>query len=178
MGFIERKGDVKANVIENVKMITLEKHIIENVRFGTRIFTDEFHSYSRIGKVYDHKKVSHGRGEYVKGEAHTNSIEGFWAMFKRGHYGTYHYMSKKHLQRYVDEFVYRFNARLADFEDIFQDIVSKVSNTEKLGYSKLISRKYPLRNSHFRFFFKSRKISFNVDQLLYSGSFFPISLAI
>jgi len=137
MGFIERKGDVKAHVIDNVTMRTIEKYIINNVKFGSKLYTDDFLSYSKIGQVYEHESVKHGKGEYVRGEAHTNSIEGFWANFKRGYYGTYHYMSSKHLQRYIDEFVYRFNTRLHDFDIIFDDMVQRVSLTNKLGYKKL-----------------------------------------
>lgn len=119
LGFIERKGNVKAHVIDNVKMITLEKHIIESVRFGTRIFTDEFKSYSHIGKIYDHQKVSHGRGEYVNGEAHTNSMEGFWATVKRSWYGQHHHYSKKFTPLYIAESVFKYNNRKLDSNSIF-----------------------------------------------------------
>jgi len=137
MGFMERQGSVKAHVIENVTMRTIEKNIVNNVQFGSKLYTDDFLSYSRIGQVYDHESVKHGKSEYVRGEAHTNSMEGFWANFKRGYYGTYHHMSKKHLQKYVDEFVYRFNSRLEDFDLVFADMVKKVSVADKLGYKKL-----------------------------------------
>lgn len=137
MGFIARKGKVKAHVIDDVKMRTLEKYIINNVKFGSQIYTDDFLSYSKIGQVYKHDSVKHGHGEYVKGEAHTNTMEGFWANFKRGYYGTYHHMSKKHLQLYVDEFCFRYNVRLNDFDDLFARLVQKVSISDKMGYKKL-----------------------------------------
>jgi transposase-like protein len=137
IGFLQRGGKAKAGVIENAKMITLEKKIIDNVQFGSNLFTDEFLSYARIKQVYHHETVTHSKGNYVNGNAHTNGMESFWATFKRGYVGTYHTMSKKHLQRYVDEFVFRFNNRLADFDVVFGGVVLQVSNSDKLGYKQL-----------------------------------------
>lgn len=102
-------------------------------------YRDEFLSYSKIGQVFDHNTVSHSSGQYVDGNAHTNTIESFWALFKRGYTGTYHNMSKKHLQRYVDEFVYRYNGRDTDFSDMFADLVAKVSLGNQLNYKTLTS---------------------------------------
>ena len=62
-------------------------------------------------RIYDHAIVKHNQGEFVKGDAHTNTIEGFWSLLKRGIVGIYHFVSKKHLQVYVDEFVFRYNTR-------------------------------------------------------------------
>lgn len=137
VGLIQRDGKVKASVVENVKMRTLESMIVEHVKIGTELFTDEFLSYSKIGKLYPHKSVSHGKGQYVKGEAHSNTMESFWATFKRGYYGTYHTMSKKHLQKYVNEFVFRHNSRTASLVDLFADAVIRVSESGRLPYSKL-----------------------------------------
>jgi transposase-like protein len=136
-GMIERKGNIKASVVPDVKMKTLEKEIIEHIKIGTQLYTDELLSYSKIGTLYPHETVKHGHGEYVRDNVHSNSIESFWALFKRGYYGTYHTMSKKHLQRYVDEFVYRFNSREGELCDVFADIVGRVSTTGKLPYKTL-----------------------------------------
>ncbi|MDP3989087.1 MAG: IS1595 family transposase [bacterium] len=136
-GMIERKGKMKATVVPDVKMKTLEKEIVEHIKIGTQLYTDELLSYSKIGTLYPHETVKHGHGEYVRDNVHSNSIESFWALFKRGYYGTYHTMSKKHLQRYVDEFVYRFNSREGELCDVFADIVGRVSTTGKLPYKKL-----------------------------------------
>lgn len=137
-GMIERKGNVKAKVVENVKMKTLEKEIIEHVKIGTKLYTDELLSYSKIGTLFPHETVKHGQGEYARGIVNSNSIESFWALFKRGYYGIYHSMSKKHLQKYVDEFVYRFNFRKEEQNTMFDNVVSKVCNTPQLPYKVLI----------------------------------------
>ena len=75
------------------------------------IYTDEFLGYNRICQFYVHAVVHHKLGKYVDGAAFTNNIEGFWAMVKRGLLGIYHFTSKKHLQKYLDEFVFRFNTK-------------------------------------------------------------------
>lgn len=137
VGLVQRGGKVKASVVENVKMRTLESMIVEHVKIGSELFTDEFMSYSKIGKLYPHQSVSHGKGQYVKGEAHSNTMESFWATFKRGYYGTYHTMSKKHLQKYINEFVYRHNNRDASLTDLFADAVIRVSESTRLPYNKL-----------------------------------------
>lgn len=137
VGLVQRGGMVKASVVDNVKMRTLESMIVEHVKIGTELFTDEFLSYSKIGKLYPHQSVSHGKGQYVKGEAHSNTMESFWATFKRGYYGTYHNMSKKHLQSYINEFVYRHNSRTTTLVDMFADAVIRVSESATLPYNKL-----------------------------------------
>lgn len=137
MGLLERKGEVRVNVVEDVKMRTLESKIIEHVGLGAQLFTDELLSYNRIGDLFPHKTVKHANGQYVDGTAHTNSIESFWAHFKRGYHGTYHHMSKKHLQRYVNEFAYRWNSRAFVMSTVFSDIVQKVSEHGKLTYKTL-----------------------------------------
>lgn len=138
IGLLQRGGDVKASVIENVKMRTLEKNIVENVKIGTQLYTDEFLSYSQIKTLYPHGTVCHGKGEYVKNsDIHSNGAESFWALLKRGHYGIYHSMSKKHLQLYVNEFCYRFNNRTAKIADVFNGMVEHITDSNKLSYKLL-----------------------------------------
>lgn len=137
-GLIQRGGKLKATVVENVTMRTLEAKIIEHVQIGTKLYTDELLSYAKLKLLFPHEAVSHGRGQYAKaGGINSNSIESFWALFKRGYYGTYHTMSKKHLQKYVDEFVFRFNNRAAEIFDVFAEVVGKVSESSVLSYKKL-----------------------------------------
>jgi transposase-like protein len=138
MGLLQRGGEIKANVIENVKMRTLEKNIVENVKIGTQLYTDEFLSYSQINTLYPHGTVCHGKGQYVKNnDIHSNGAESFWALLKRGHYGIYHSMSKKHLQLYVNEFCFRFNNRKIQISDVFAGMIERVAENKKLPYKTL-----------------------------------------
>ncbi len=111
LGMLERNGKVNAKVIENVQSDTLTREIIKCVRDSANLYTDEFLGYNRISEFYIHAIVRHKLSQYADGLAFTNSIEGFWSIVKRGLLGIYHFTSKKHLQKYLDEFVFRFNTR-------------------------------------------------------------------
>ena len=137
-GVLQRKGEIRAEVLEDVTMRVIEQNIVDKVGIGSQIYTDDFKSYGKIGKLYSHEAVKHGQGQYVRDNIiHTNSIESFWALFKRGYQGNYHYMSRKHLQRYVDEFAYRFNGRQINLDKLFADVVSKISISDTLKYKAL-----------------------------------------
>ena len=110
IGMKNRSGAVVAQPIANTKGKTLQGFIKSNVEHGATVVTDAFTGYKRLNG-YNHFTVNHSVGEYVRGQAHTNGIESFWALLKRGHYGIYHYMSPKHLNRYVNEFAFRHNTR-------------------------------------------------------------------
>ena len=75
--------------------------------------------------------------EYVNGDCHTNGIESFWALFKRGYQGVYHHMSRKHMQRYVNEFAFRFNRRANEMQSVFSDVVARMSESAQLPYKTL-----------------------------------------
>ena len=114
-GMVEREGEVKALTVPNTKEKTLMPIIKQYVYEHSEIFTDELSSYSKLAENgYTHSIVHHYQKEYVVGEAYTNTIEGFWAEFRRMVYGIYHFVSKKYLQRYLDEEVYRWNTKEAD----------------------------------------------------------------
>ena len=111
-GVVERGGDDITRVIPDVKRDTIEPHIIEHVKAGSTISTDEWHAYKKLAeKGYDHHSVNHSREEWARGEHHTNTIEGFWSMIKRSIRGTHIHVSKRHLSKYLGEFEFRWNLR-------------------------------------------------------------------
>lgn len=112
MGMVERGGDIITRHVPNRREATLIPHILQNVREGAQIATDNWKPYRELGKLgYQHGSVNHERGEYVRGSIHTNTIESYWAWLQRGIHGTHVWVSKKHLSKYLGEFEYRFNLR-------------------------------------------------------------------
>jgi len=125
VGMVERGGILKASVTENTTARTLTKQIADNISQTAKVYTDEWVGYNSIKRIYDHSVVKHNSGEFVRGRVHTNTIEGFWSIMKRGVVGIYHFTSRKHLQKYVDEFVFRYNTRLASESDRFNMLLSQ-----------------------------------------------------
>lgn len=112
IGIAQRRGGVRAKVVENVTAASVTSHIRQNVVVTTQVITDELPVYNYVPKFgFTHDKVNHGDGEYVNGRIHTNTIEGFWSQVKRSIDGTYHHVSRQHLQNYVNEFSFRYNNR-------------------------------------------------------------------
>lgn len=136
IGAVERQGNIKAAVIENTDSKILKKFIDENIEKDFNIYTDSFKGYKNLNG-YKHDSVKHSVGEYVKGKAHTNGIESFWATLKRGYYGIYHTMSFAHLQRYVNKFVYRYNQEGSIIDSVNNTIVRGIGN--RLTYKRLIN---------------------------------------
>jgi hypothetical protein len=117
-GAVSRKGNVVARVIENVRASTLEDFVREAVSHKVSLLcTDQWGGYKHLGKEYPHAVIDHAKGEYVVGAVHTQTIEGFWSIFKRGIMGSFHKMSRKYMPLYVAEFQFRYNNR--DNPDIF-----------------------------------------------------------
>ena len=111
LGLREREtGRVIAYPIENVGIDTLTVNVLANVEEGSTVYTDDHQGYNRLDKWYDHLSVNHTDWQFADGDITTNRIESIWAVLKRGYRGVYHYMSEKHLERYVNEFVFRLNA--------------------------------------------------------------------
>lgn len=125
-GVLERKGNVKPIVVPNVKRKTLEPIIKATVVSGTTISTDEFRSYKQLTRLgYKHGTVQHGIEQYVDGIHHVNGIEGFWSLLKRGIRSTHIHVSGKHLQKYVDEFGFRYNNR-QDPSKMFDHLIASL----------------------------------------------------
>jgi transposase-like protein len=110
---VERGGQVRAQIVAKVDGATLGEAMRENIAPESRIMTDALPPYKKAAKPFagGHEAVNHKKGEYVRGEAHNNSAEGFFSLLKRGIIGTFHAVSRKHLHRYVDEFAFRYNTR-------------------------------------------------------------------
>ena len=106
---------VVARSIESADRETLHGFIGKHTSPGAKVYTDDARAYQ--GMPFDHEAVNHSAGEYARGMAHTNGIESFWSMLKRGYQGTFHHFSEKHLDRYVSEFAGRHNVREADTVD-------------------------------------------------------------
>lgn len=109
---VERGGKVRSTHVKSVNAATLGTVMREQLDSATYLMTDEATIYKPIGKEYfAHDTVNHGIGEYVRGGAHTNTIEGYFSIFKRGMTGTYQHCNEKHLKRYLAEFDFRYNER-------------------------------------------------------------------
>jgi len=129
-GMIQRSGKLVAMAVKDTKAETLMPIIKQFVAENTIVYTDEHNSYSRLSKEnYAHSVVHHNENEFVVDDIYTNTIEGFWSHFKKMVFGTYHFVSKKHLQRYIDEEVYRWNTRLmsesARFKYVFEKSLTR-----------------------------------------------------
>ena len=136
-GMKSRDGEVRAKVVKSVGMVDLHRELKNNVAPGATLYTDGWVAYRGLKAQFNHSTVDHMAKEYVNGDCHTNGIESFWALFKRGYHGIYHHMSKKHLQRYADEFAFRFNRRSRGMQSIFSDTVARVAQTSQLPYKTL-----------------------------------------
>lgn len=138
-GMIERDGKVIAMKVEDTKGVTLIPIVSQFVADTARVYTDELSAYNKLEtNGYYHQIVNHGKREFVRAkDIHTNSIEGFWAHFKRVVFGTYHCVSKDYLPRYIDEQVYRWNTREEKASYRFHDMFSKAC--KHFDYSDVLS---------------------------------------
>src|SRR6267378_2103304 len=123
IGAIARKGMIVAKVIENTDTATLDSFVRQTVSRDAKLLaTDEHSGYRLLGNSLPYRVVRHGQGEYAVGTTHTNTIEGFWSLFKRGLLGSYHKVNKAYLPLYVNEFAWRFNNRKNP--DAFADLIT------------------------------------------------------
>lgn len=138
---VERGGAVKCMPVANVTGKTLKQAIRENVHTSARILSDENSAYIGIGDEFagGHEFTKHSAREYVRGDVHSNTVEGFFSIVKRGIKGIYHAVSKEHLHRYMSEYEFRYNRRHMDDGDRTKAAI-KASEGKRLTYKACIGR--------------------------------------
>lgn len=139
VGVRSETGEVRAVVVENTKAETLEKFVRQHAQHGATVVTDTHGGYIGLsGAGFNHIRINHSAGEYIRDMAHTNGIESFWSLLKRGYIGIYHYMSAKHLHRYVKEFSFRHNTAKIGTMDFIDLTISRMAD-KRLTYKGLIN---------------------------------------
>ena len=128
-------NQTQAKVASDTTAKTLQGFLLENTDDGTTVYTDDHISYTGLPK---HDTVKHSVGEYVKGQAHINGVESFWATLRRGYYGVYHKMSQEHRHRYVSEFAGRHNTRELDTEKQMGKLIANGRDQQR-RYQDLIA---------------------------------------
>ncbi len=139
VGAVEREGDIVLEAIKHADRATLHKFIHAHTTPDTKaIYTDKWPAYKGIAdENTKHETVNHSADEWVKGDVHTNSVENVWSLLKRSVVGSYHQVSKKHLDSYLDELEWRFNNRENPY--LFRDTLLKLIKSENLPYEKLVA---------------------------------------
>ncbi|MDP3908597.1 IS1595 family transposase [Novosphingobium sp.] len=138
LGILERGGELRADITPNLRARTVQEAIRANVAPGASIMTDEHAAFVGLAGDYYHHRVNHSAGEYVRSFClHTNGIESVWALFKRQIIGTHHYLSPKHLSRYLAEMTWRFNRRDADEGQRVNMLLGQAAG--RLRYKELIA---------------------------------------
>lgn len=126
LGAVQRNGKVVAKVVPDVRRHTLVPFMANKVDRNAILYTDEFPTYDHMARIgYTHLRINHHDKEYVRGNVHTNSIEGFWSLIKRGIGGVYHSVSPDYLQSYINEYSFRYNHR-KDETPMFKSILGQI----------------------------------------------------
>ncbi|MGA3013102.1 MAG: IS1595 family transposase [Bacteroidales bacterium] len=137
-GILERDGKVIAQKVPDAKRKTLQDIIKAKVKEGSTVVSDEWKGYNKLPEKFKHLRVNHSQDIFVAGIAHTQSIDGFWSLFKRGIFGIYHNVSEKHIDRYVTEFAQRYNTRTTTETERFNFFLSQCEG--RLKYKDLIKK--------------------------------------
>lgn len=139
MGAVERNGRVTTDIIRGTTRNDIHEFIYSNVNPESTLYSDDHSGYQELTGGYKHDFVNHTKGEYVKkGNVHTNNIESFWALLKRGHYGIFHTISAKHLHRYLAEFEARWDMNKMDGVSRLNAVLESAPGL-RLTYGKLIA---------------------------------------
>jgi transposase-like protein len=137
-GAVQRHGKLVAHKMQNVNQNTLIYNVRRIVEQNAMVVSDNNKGYYGLKDTHYHAVVSHSTGEYCRGMYHTNTIEGFWSLFKRGIIGIYHNVSAKHINRYCDEFAYRYNYREFNQDEVVKYAMVQ-SEGKRLKYKELIA---------------------------------------
>jgi transposase-like protein len=131
---------VSCTVVKDVQAETIVPIMLSQVTANSKVVTDAYRAYSNLAANFQHVSIKHTDGNYITiGDNHTNTIEGFWSLLKRGIIGIYHQVSPKHLHRYCNEFTFRYNSRLVKDVVRFEDSFAQVNNV-RLTYKQLIAK--------------------------------------
>lgn len=136
IGLVERGGDIVLKKVDRAVNYEVQPHIDIHVKEGATINTDESSIYRNLGINYTHDTVVHSAKQYVVGNTHTNTIENFWSVLKRGLYGVYHHVSDKHFESYLNEYAGRFNTRNLSSQERFELFLTQSESV--LSYKTLI----------------------------------------
>ncbi len=139
IGMKQREGDIIVQASFKADAKSIGNAVKENVATDALLMTDESLKYRNVLSSYKRETVNHSRHEWARGNVHTNGVENFWSVMKRGIYGIYHQISYKHLQRYCDEFTYRYNSR--DINDGFRFELTLQRIEGRLSYKQLVHGK-------------------------------------
>lgn len=138
LGMLERGGELRTMVTPSLRKGDVQGAIRANVGKGAGLYTDEHPAFNGLGNDYVHLRVNHSAGEYVRSFIiHTNGIEGVWALFKRQIVGTHHFLSPKHISRYLGEMTWRFNARGMEEGERVNALIAQTAG--RLTYKELIA---------------------------------------
>ena len=137
MGLVERGGKIRTVVVDNRKKRTLHREVEKHVEAGSALYSDDLRSYDGLAGKYSHQVIDHAVA-YVDGQVHTNTLENFWCLLKRGISGTYVSVEPFHLFRYLDEQAYRYNNRKDTDFDRFKTAASQIVG-KRLTWKQVVS---------------------------------------
>ena len=135
--YVRETGKVRAYAISNTELKNINRQITYNINFSSKLMTDDWIGYRGIDKIYERHYVAHSKWKYVDGDVTSNRIENFWSHFKRGIKGIYIQVTPKHLNKYVQEFVFRFNHRNFEIQHQVESIIKRMHC--RLKYKELVA---------------------------------------
>ncbi|MGD0277132.1 MAG: IS1595 family transposase [Syntrophales bacterium] len=138
IGLLQRDGKFEAKTIPTRGVRVLVGMVKDRVDRSATVMTDELPAYRGLDKTFRHESVNHHNDEWVRGNVYTNGVESAWSLFKRSIVGSYHQVSAKHLDSYLQEFQWRFNGRKNEY--LFRDTLMRLLNTPPMEFNKLVDK--------------------------------------